>query len=162
MKPIKVKAGQKLKIKVPIKGAPPPEVAWAKGGVVLKPKPKRRPPTKEEEAEMVKLKGFTKSKSCHCPLQSSLLSCFCPSGAWPVTTSLFTTKVFVIAFDDMVGIEMALENVKDVEAFDEWNKKRKYSTARADKSLDCTRYYFARGGNLVDAVHGTLCADLSH
>ena len=65
MKPIKVKAGQKLKIKVPIKGAPPPEVAWAKGGVVLKPKPKRRPPTKEEEAEMVKLKGFTKSKSCH-------------------------------------------------------------------------------------------------
>ena len=37
------------------------------------------------------------------------------------------TKVFVIALDDMVGIEMALENVKDVEAFDEWNKKRKYS-----------------------------------
>jgi len=60
MKPIKVKAGQKLKIKVPIKGAPPPEVAWSKGGVVLKPAPKRRPPTKEEEAEMIKLKGFTK------------------------------------------------------------------------------------------------------
>ena len=62
MKPIKVKAGQKLKIKVPIKGAPPPEVGWAKGGVVLKPSPKKRPPTKEEEAEMIKLKGFTKSK----------------------------------------------------------------------------------------------------
>ena len=62
MKPIKVKAGQKLKIKVPIKGAPPPEIFWAKGGMVLKPKPKRRAPNKEEEAEMIKLKGIPKSK----------------------------------------------------------------------------------------------------
>jgi hypothetical protein len=69
MKPIKVKAGQKLKIKVPVKGAPPPEVFWMKGGVIMKAVPKRRPPTKEEEAEMVRLKGIPKSKKPFCMLQ---------------------------------------------------------------------------------------------
>jgi len=62
MKPIKVKAGQKMTIKVPVKGRPPPEVVWTKAGVVLKPLKKKRKPTKEEEAEMVRLKGIPKKK----------------------------------------------------------------------------------------------------